>query len=286
MGVELKKFIDANGISREYLVYVPKSCRGSRKKIPLVLALHGISESIRNYFEASQWYLKAEKEEFMVVMPESTLLELPPQVSEGKAKAYRTAWQIEHPDMRYTDVAFINELLDRIIAEYQIDESRIYCTGHSMGCMMTNYLGSEPICERFTALGATSGIMSVQGTERTQIIPIFLTMGQYDLWDYSITSDGVLVNTLDTWLIRDKLATEETVHQIRTGDEVEHYRNGNFHHYIWKNKNGIPLVRYAWILRKEHMNTPEENFLLWDEWFCKWKKNEAGERCFEGRING
>lgn len=293
MGVELKKFTDSKGVDRECLVYIPEAYRESKKKIPLVFAIHGISESMRNYFEASLWYRKAEKEGFMVVFPEGALIELPSMVNGGIAKANRPGWLALDPDKREWDLAYINELLNRLIDEYPVDETKIFCTGHSMGCMMTNYLSTSKIGEKFAAFGATSGIMLAQGNEKTKT-PIFLTVGEYDFWDYAITSKGTLIskmddrgalmNTIDNWLIRNELAAEETVYQIRTSNETEQLVNGNFHHYIWKNKSGIPLIRYTWVRRKEHMNTPEENFLLWDQWFNKWQKDEAGVRFYEGEA--
>ena len=76
----------------------------------------------------------------------------------GQPTAYRALWQVEDPELRYTDVVYAEDLLDQLIAVYpQVDQGRIYCTGHSMGCMMTHYLGSAEVSHRFAAMGATSG---------------------------------------------------------------------------------------------------------------------------------
>ena len=71
---------------------------------------------------------------------------------------------MEDPELRYTDVVYAEDLLDQLIAVYpQVDQGRIYCTGHSMGCMMTHYLGSAEVSHRFAAMGATSGPPDGQG---------------------------------------------------------------------------------------------------------------------------
>lgn len=96
----------------------------------------------------------------MLVFPESTLVPVPPTLGGGEANptAYRALWQVEDPELRYTDVVYAEDLLDQLIAVYpQVDQGRIYCTGHSMGCMMTHYLGSAEVSHRFAAMGATSG---------------------------------------------------------------------------------------------------------------------------------
>lgn len=280
MGVEFRRFTDANGIAREYLVYVPKAYRGV-EKLPLVFALHGASESIRNYFEESQWYRKAEQEGFIVAMPETPLAPMPNELLNGAIKAWRCLWQIRNPNLRDTDVAYLNEVLDQLIADYPVDTQRIYCTGHSMGCMMSHFLGSGETGQRFAALGVTSGPLDAHEQSGTERLPVFMTMGQYDLWDYKIEKDSPLTAAIDFWLVRNGLATEESVQRIRTSGAPELYSDGRWINRFWKNGTGVPLVRYSWIQGKDHMNTPEENFKIWDEWFSKWRFDEDNQRRFE-----
>lgn len=143
MGVEFRSFTDSQGIDRQYLVYIPEAYRGSGEQLPVVIAYHGASTSMRNFFENTLWYNIADEEGIMLVFPESTLCRCPPPWRQGEANptAYRALWQVEDPELRYTDVVYAEDLLDQLIAVYpQVDQGRIYCTGHSMGCMMTHYL--------------------------------------------------------------------------------------------------------------------------------------------------
>lgn len=283
MGAEVKRFTDANGTAREYLVYVPKAIRGRREKLPLVIAYHGASQSMRNMFENGLWHRIAEEKNCIVVSPESTLLPIPAELAFGKAFAYRPIWQVEGMLEKKPEVVYASELLDRLMEEYPVDESRIYLAGHSMGCMMINYLGSGELSHRFAAIGGTSGILSIKGeTTENQIVPTFQTMGEYDLWDYKITESSLLTRTIDMWLIQDGLAKENNVQEIRVEGASETYIEERYHNYIWNNKNGIPLVRYAWIERKKHTHTPDENLKLWDQWFSKWSIGGNGDRYYEG----
>ena len=284
IGVQFKYFTDRNGIRREYLEYVPKAFRDRGEKLPLVLAIHGASESIRNYFEESLWYQKADQEGFVIVMPEVTLTPLPSILHKGVAKAYRCLWQTLNPDTRHMDLDYLEDLLERVQHGLPIDKTRMYMTGHSMGCMMTTYVGSTALSHRFTALGATSGPLMFTEKTGTQAIPTFLTMGQYDLWPYALTEEGPLEEMVDFWLIRNGLATAKNVQAVRSSGSTREYVDGRYHHYVWCDAAGTPLVRYAWVKYKNHLNTPEENFMLWDQWFSKWKFDANGNRFYQKDI--
>ena len=154
-----------------------------------MVAYHGASTSMRNYFENTLWYNITDEKGIMLVFPESTLVPVPGTLGGGEANptAYRALWQVENPALKLTDAVYANDLLDHLAANYsQVDESRIYCTGHSMGCMMTHYLGSTDVSHRFAAMGATSGPLMARETTGTQIVPMLHTMAEYDMWSYDL----------------------------------------------------------------------------------------------------
>lgn len=280
-GVEVRYFTDAKGFSRECLVYVPQAFR-DREKLPLVFAIHGACESVRNYFEESLWYRKADKEGFIVVMPEATLRPVPELISNGYTKAYRSIWGLWDPNHSDVDLYYFSDVLDQIIAEYPVDTQRIYCTGHSMGDMMTNFVGSSWLGSRFAALGATSGILVYWG-DGTDAVPIWLNMAEYDLWDYDPSKGKEIANTIDHWLVRNGIATEETAAQIRLFGSSETYKEDRYSGIVWKNQNGTPVICYEWIRGKDHMNTPADTERIWDLWFSKWGMDQEKGRCYEGR---
>lgn len=277
MGVEFRRFTDSNGIDREYMVYVPETCK-KQESVPVVINFHGQYSSMRNAFDESMWYALAEEKGFIVVVPESTLVAL-----NGDIKAYRSRWQLENPEMSYTDVEYIDELLNRIIAEYPVDVGRIYYTGHSMGIMLANYMAGDEVSHRFAAIGGTSSgqikSLDAGGTEK---IPFFLTLGEYDLWSSNLTEPSFVTTALDYWLKRNGLATEKNVNDVRVSGAAEEYQDSRYHNYIWKDESGVPLVRFAWVEKKDHMNTPIENRLLWDEFYSKWELGEDDVRYYDG----
>lgn len=271
MGVEHRRFTDSNGIDREYLVYVPEAYCGTDKKLPTVLAYHGASQSMRMMMENGLWYEVADKEGLVIVYPESTLQPLPGELSGSAAFAYRPLWALFSDEAAKTDLVYANELLDQIIAQFPVDPNRIYCTGHSMGCMMTNFLGSSTVSHRLAAVGATSGCLRARDYSGTQIIPAFMTAGQFELWNYRIDADNEITDQIDMWLIRNGLATEGNVRQVRTSGATHIYKEGNYNHYVWCDAQGTALVRYAWVSEKHHVHTAQESRLFWGQWFSHWK---------------
>lgn len=281
-GVEVRLFPDSRGNKRECLIYMPKAYHDCGK-LPLVFAIHGACESVRNYFEESLWYRKADEEGFIVVMPEASLEPVPDDLTNGVPKAYRSLWQLFNPNTRHSDLEYFDQIIDKVIEDYPVDEKRIYCTGHSMGCMMTNFVGSSWLGKRFAALAATSGVLKIWDSSGSQKIPIWLNMGQYDLWNYDIMEETLLTDALNMWLIRNGLASNENVSQIRKSGATKKYTDERHHGMIWENEQGIPLVRYEWIQKKDHMNTPDDTDRFWTQWFSKWTLDEQNRRCFEGR---
>lgn len=291
MGVEFRSFTDSQGIDRQYLVYIPEAYRGSGEQLPVVIAYHGASTSMRNFFENTLWYNIADEEGIMLVFPESTLVPVPPTLGGGEANptAYRALWQVEDPELRYTDVVYAEDLLDQLIAVYpQVDQGRIYCTGHSMGCMMTHYLGSAEVSHRFAAMGATSGPLMAREETGSQTVPMFMTMAQYDMWSYDLNQDDTMTTqAVDMWLVRNGLAAASNVVEVRKTGATETYVEGRYNNSVWENEDGIPLFRYAWVTGKDHVNLPAENQLLWDEWFSQITLDtKTGVRAYQGQAIG
>ena len=283
LGADFVRFTDSNGIEREYIAYVPEKVKESGEAAPLVVAYHGAQTSMRNFFENTLYYRIANSAGFIVVFPESTLIPVAPALTGGVTKAYRPLWQLENPEMIGTEEVYADELLDHVIAKYKVDENRIYCTGHSMGCMMTNYLGTSKVSDRFAACGATSGPLNGEASyDYTEAVPMFMTMAEYDMWPYDISEDTAVSRAINNWLIRNGLASKDTVDEVRNNPDRT-WVDGRYNHSAWAANDGIPVVRYAWVTAKDHVNIVNENITLWTQWFAKWEKDEDGIRYYEGK---
>lgn len=284
MGVQIRTFTDRNGFMRQYLVYIPEKYRNTKEKLPVVINFHGAQQNMQNMFENGLWYHVADEKGIIIVCAECVLGKPRNKLPVPGVSAYTLHWELNNPGT--PDRIFVNEMLDRILAEFPADEKRIYADGHSMGCMMTNYLASGPIAHRFAAFCGTSGAFvsmddhDVGGGNS----PVWDSYGEYDMFgDFEPGGKGQMMDTLAFHLTRTGLATEGNVEAVLASGADETYVDGRYHHYVWKNKNGVPLLHYNWVEKKAHTHTPEENVMFWDNWFTKWSLDENGNRLYEGK---
>lgn len=157
-----------NGIERSYAIYIPDGLVKGSSAVPLVLVLHGGGGSAGNAEKMTGFTDKAMKEGFIVVYPEGT----------GHRKNRLLTWNASHCcgyalDNNIDDVGFINTLIDRLIANYPVDQSRIYATGMSNGGMMTHRLGIE-LSHRFAAIAPV--VATVFGDEKKPAHPVSAIM--------------------------------------------------------------------------------------------------------------
>ena len=285
MGVAYRRFTDSSGFDRQYLVYIPAAYRDTQEKLPMVVNFHGAQQSMEDMFANGQWYHIADRVGLIVVSAECVLCRENPgrKVPQPGVTAYSLHWKLNDPNA--PDRVFVNNMLDHLISEFPVDEKRIYADGHSMGCMMVNYLASGPIAHRFAAFCGTSGALLTPSDRDVGggISPVWVSYGEYDMFGPADpTESGLMMDTVDFWLQRDGLTADAEVQQVRSLGASEAYTDGRYHHFVWKNQKGIPLVRYNWVEKKSHTHTPEENAMFWDSWLSKWSLDEAGNRLYEG----
>ena len=108
-------------------------------------------------------------------------------------------------------------------------------------------------------------------------------MAEYDLWDYDLAGGKEIANTIDHWLVRNGITTEENAAKVRLFGGSEVYTEDRYNGRVWKNRNGVPMICYEWIQGKDHMNTPADTCRIWNLWFSKWELDKEKGRCYEGR---
>jgi predicted esterase len=157
-----------------YRVYVPKAYVAS-KAMPLVIALHGLGGNEDGFFDS---YSK-----------------LPPELSEeygfllAAPLGFRRDGFYGSTIMGAADAASrrrgeysekdVMEVLRLMKAAYNVDESRIYLMGHSMGAIGTWAIGSK-YPEIWAALVAFSGVGAPSLADNMKSIPHFIVHGDAD----------------------------------------------------------------------------------------------------------
>jgi polyhydroxybutyrate depolymerase len=136
--------IVSSGQKREYLLYVPSSYDRA-KPTPLVISMHGGALWPAAQKGISQWNRLADEHGFIVVYPSGT----------GAPKAWHMGAEGKGAEALEANVRFISDLIDTLEAAYNIDPTRIYADGYSVGGGMA-FAVSCRLSHRVAAVGAVS----------------------------------------------------------------------------------------------------------------------------------
>lgn len=144
-----------DGITREYLVHVPRSFRGAQT--PMLVALHGGGGDADFQADDSKYKLisKSEAAGFIAVFPNGYSRFPNGMLATWNAGACCGAAQKGDID----DVGYIREVIHRVERQASVDSRRIFATGMSNGAMMSWRLACEAPEIR--------AIAPVEGTDNT-----------------------------------------------------------------------------------------------------------------------
>ena len=261
--------IEVGGTQRGYILDVPERVR-PHEPVPLVFDFHGFGDSAARLSEVSAFRPLAARDGFIVVYPDGLPVHLlgrdapgweifsavsdfapdsdptrPPEASgvragSGPAEPTPTAGPAGNRDL-----AFTAALLERLEAEYCIDEARVFATGFSNGAFFSHLLGCA-MADRFAAIAPVSGgLITPCAPART--VPVIMHHGTHDpLVDVERARQA-----RDAWLQIDHCRQAsntpakksgppqktqassgcEWYHQCRNGAEVEYCENDGGHRW-------------------------------------------------------
>jgi poly(hydroxyalkanoate) depolymerase family esterase len=127
------------GLSR-VLACVPAGMEGAGgAPAPLVVALHGYTQTAEEYKDTTEWHVLAGRYRFYVVFPQVNADLLGAGGRPGAWKWWRdyAAWTRSSYNQHFGP---INAVVDAMKAAYSIDEDRVFVTGLSAGGYMTTLL--------------------------------------------------------------------------------------------------------------------------------------------------
>jgi len=190
---------------RHYLKAIPSRPTGIKR--PLVVILHGSGASAEQvlglafpFSPLSVWLEIAEREQVVVVAPD------------GIKRPGQRAWNDGYADVasnpKCDDVAFIGAVIDRTVAEDDVDPERVYVIGVSKGGMMAYRVAAE-LAPRLAAFATVLAAMPLRATYATPTIPLsaLIVAGEKD--PFIPYSGGKSFVTL--WFAAPALGIEATV---------------------------------------------------------------------------
>lgn len=155
-----------DGRERYVLVYRPANLP-EKKRVPVVLALHGGGGQPENMVEMSGLNALADTHGFVVAYPSgsgSTPRRLFWNIL--KSGTYATVNEID-------DIGFLHAVFDKVSDWVRVDSNRVYAAGFSQGAMMCYRLACDPVwSERLAAIAVVGGTMTVDPADCQAIRPV------------------------------------------------------------------------------------------------------------------
>ena len=260
----MKESIVLNGISRDYLLYVPKAYNG-RDPLPIVFNFHGENDNADDFlWQTSDMRTIANvtDNEFFIVYPQA-------RICDGKVTWNSSS---QAGTKCNDDLSFINALIDSIASKVEINTDKIFAGGYSEGGTFALSLGMSN--NRFAAVGSVAGTMSVFDTT-TQATPVIFIHGTADsTFPYFGDVDTESIQSqLDFWIKTNNadstpLTSSETSPYGVTIDRYQ-YLNGNKvsveHHKV---NDGLHMWNIEQIVYPAGNPDDETGLLLWKFFEC------------------
>lgn len=263
---------DIGGEPRRWITYVPSSYDGS-KAVPVVMSIHGYTASMQSMVEESRWWEVAEKEGFIVIFPQGYVRDIPMMGNVPCAMWMGGMFGQLLPETDpLIDVKCLNAILDKTEAEYNIDKTREYVTGHSNGSMMTLSLAAAN-AERFAAIAPIAGF-GVSEITASALLPTWLLYGEYETAMSELVEGGSTVSQLKV------LNAHNGVNET-TLTASEQY-DGQWKTNTFANADGVPMVQFTEIERTSHIYMPEEPEQIWYTFFANYTRGEDGTLYYKG----
>jgi poly(hydroxyalkanoate) depolymerase family esterase len=133
--------------NQHYELYIPSSYRAGRP-VPLVVALHGCTQTAQQFRRLSRWDALAEAKGFMVLLPEQ----------DPKSNRYKcwNFYQDGHMHRSAGEPKRIAAVTSYVMRRYAVDRHRVYASGLSAGGAMASILAAT-YPDLFAAIGIGSG---------------------------------------------------------------------------------------------------------------------------------
>jgi hypothetical protein len=257
-----------NGELREFQVYVP----GSAEEMwpggaPVVFVFAGNSQTDKVFFHNTLWWMVADREGCILVIPCETYSSSSTSVSHASTGI------------------FYEQLAHYITDFYPSDPTRFYATGQSAGSFAVQGFGITHT-EYFAAIASTSGLSypgdqggfgRISTAEATnKMIPNYCIIGEGDIGMMTGTLWDGTENMLDGWA--SYYLEANGVGPLGDGTNIN--TNGRFQTWTWANAQGFPLFQVGRTLYRAHNCIPAEMPLLWD--FLKHWSYKNGVRYYDG----
>ena len=205
-------------LEREYIIHVPDSYDPATP-MPLVFNFHGLGSDGAQQRIYSGMNAIANAEGFIVVYPYGVMGNL----GAGCIRFWNVGFlEDQEPTVcEIDDVGFTAAMIDSLSAQYNIDETRVYACGMSMGGYMSHHLACS-LEGRIAAIASVTGVLhesSANICQNERPMPVLQIHGTNDL---TVPYDGVEGNpfnpsveeVVDFWAEKNCCSNEPIVEEM------------------------------------------------------------------------
>lgn len=260
---------------RTWEEFVPDAAGRGDGPWPLVVDLHGGSGCPDLELSQSCWVRTAKARDLFLAVPHGSIRRF------HNGTMPHPAWNASGASAAQDDFKLIRHIVEEMLARYpQIDKTRVYITGHSMGSAMAQQAILK-MPELFAAAAGNSGVIrggffgelgAPEDKERYRM-PIILQMGEFDRGGGTLENNSDAKKTVAYWIGRNGAGDVERPLE---------YTNGPFQHKVYQNVSGVPLVHYITTKNKPHVVTSQDALMYYDEFLSKFRRLEDGTVLYMG----
>ena len=266
---------DNGGMAHEWYEYVPIGL-SEKLPVPLVFVLHGGATSAKYCAEQTRWHELAQKYGFMVIYPQA---------------CQNSVWNPGLDRRLASDEEYLVKLYDYACAKYPVDKTRVYCTGFSMGGVMSHAMGMTH-AEIFAAVAPFSGLFfndywngepyrirawyemaqKVAAEQHRDIrMPVFQVHGTLDT-----TWQGDEMERMQAfWAKWNKVPVPFTPEKTKEGQFEVRGSDGRFHIYDSHLKDGTVFYRFVSVQDLPHGVDLRTPYMAW-EFLCGFSREADG----------
>ncbi len=165
-----------DGNSRRYTLVFPTSYDGT-KAYPLVLNLHGYYQFVSTYRGRTQMDSVAQADSFIVAYPRGEVVNLNFNPLPNLMPSQGLGWNVGGiASNSYDDEKFLINLTEKLINKYNVDTTRIFMMGYSLGAQMTMRM-ADAMSNRIRAVAC---LKSYDTLPPVSPVPTLVMRGSHD----------------------------------------------------------------------------------------------------------
>ena len=206
-----------DGITREYILYVPNSY-DETSATPILFNFHGFGGSASQFLSRADMRAEAELNSFILVYPQGSCLD---------GSSHWNPCPIDGDNKSTADdLGFVEAMISEVSSQYNLDMERIYAAGYSNGGMMAYGLANYK-SNLIAAVASVSGSMLDCLETPSHPMPVLHLHGTNDgviAYDESSNDYNSVQSTLDYWTNFNNTVSTPTINIDNTsGMTIEHF---------------------------------------------------------------